>query len=273
MDYTQTITIAKGTEIDTIEKALELVNTSNPVVYIKDGIYSVIRLCSMSKKDTCITWEGMGIDTVIEPLSGVLSSFIGEAIFKRLRIRPDVNMKNYTSGGGTILSYTNDTKKIIFRNVLFDKCSNGIKPTRSFFTLHNNIDTFNSNKHFYNCTFNNGTKMIRGVFGAGLPSSFIKCLYNNGIKDSCSSIVIDSIYDDIDPVTFAPVNYPKTIAGIYSGEYAITEASNVIKDKVFDTLISNKLFQDYCIPLEETNDPNPTIYESVLKTVKAAIEN
>ena len=41
MAYTETIIVEPNTEIDTIQKALDAITTSNPVIYIKDGLYSV----------------------------------------------------------------------------------------------------------------------------------------------------------------------------------------------------------------------------------------
>ena len=39
MAYTETIIVEPNTEIDTIQKALDAITTSNPVIYIKDGEY------------------------------------------------------------------------------------------------------------------------------------------------------------------------------------------------------------------------------------------
>ena len=44
MAYTETIIVEPNTEIDTIQKALDAITTSNPVIYIKDGEYSRIKI-------------------------------------------------------------------------------------------------------------------------------------------------------------------------------------------------------------------------------------
>lgn len=256
MSYTQTIVVAKNTEIDTIQKALDAINTTNPVVYIYDGEYQFTGLALMSKPNTTITWIGNGLKTIIKFLSPCDNiDFYHETNFKKLRFKCDDSIPPYFQSLYVMeyfTSYNNNTKAV-FENCLFDKSDNGLKPNYVFMFLHSSYTGTISNKYFINCTFNASEIVATVSIG---NATFINCIYNTktlvGLTTGESTIT-NTFKDDIDQKTFAPINYDKTNVGIYCGSnpmLELTDASEIIKKLVYDNsvnILKNKALITYSI--------------------------
>lgn len=222
MSYTQTIVVAKNTEIDTIQKALDAINTTNPVVYIYDGEYQFTGLALMSKPNTTITWIGNGLKTIIKFLSPCDNiDFYHETNFKKLRFKCDDSIPPY------------------FQSLY----------VMAYFTSYNN----NTKAVFENCTFNASEIVATVSIG---NATFINCIYNTktlvGLTTGESTIT-NTFKDDIDQKTFAPINYDKTNVGIYCGSnpmLELTDASEIIKKLVYDNsvnILKNKALITYSI--------------------------
>jgi len=249
MSYTQTITIAKNTDVDTIEKALALVNTTNPVIYISDGEYDIEAMYLMSKANTTITWVGKGIYTTIylhKP--GNMLNFKGPVHFLKIKFECANDMPVYATTR-YVMAYWTDATKVTFENCIFNVSKDGLKPNYVFFFLHNSQNDFISNKTFINCTFN--AKGITGCVGSG-RGTFRNCLYNTNAFSivTNSSTITNCIKDDINQSTYMPVNIAKTTAGVYGGANAISLISERIRKEVKKIFDNNELFQQHCVKYE-----------------------
>lgn len=241
MDYTQTITIAKNTEVDTIDKALALVTTTNPVIYIRNGEYDVTAMYLMSKANTNITWIGQGINTVIiiqRPAN--MSNFKGPVHFLKMKFICADSMPAYNEFK-YVMAYWTDTTKAVFENCLFSMSKNGKKPNFVFFFLHNSQNDIITNKSFINCTFN--AKGIDACASMG-RGTFINCLYNTNtlrLGDNSFSTITNCVKDDISQINYAPINYDKTDVGIYGGPNALSLASERITKELGKLLEDNEM--------------------------------
>ena len=253
MDYTQKIIVAPNTDIDTIEKAINLINTTDPIIYIKKGEYNIYSLVSMSKKDINITYIGDFKDTIIyinNPASG--TNFINKTTFKNIRFKCSDTMPAYWNNYYVMAYFVNNSTEIIFENCIFDKSNNKLKPNWVFIFLCNTTTSYVSNIYFINCTFNQ--ESISDVFSCG-HAHFKNCLYNaqyfiNGANEDSICPLDNVIKDDIDQETFKPLNVPYNSVGAYCNLNYQT-VSNTIKNKVKSTILNNKLFEKYCVPYEE----------------------
>ena len=245
MSYTQTITIAKGTAVDTIGKALALVNTSNPVIYIKKGEYDINAMYLMSKSGSKITWIGEGLDTTVyihNPAE--CCNFADEVHFIKIKFECANDIPPYWSNI-YVMTYWTDSTKAVFENCLFNISKDGLKPNQNFFFFNNSYAAHFSNKIFINCTFN--AKDIRSVGSIGY-ATFINCLYNTNeliTSTNGESTIANTLKDDIDQETYKPVNLKYNSVGIYGGEYAINKQvpSEKIKSSVKDTILNHKMFE------------------------------
>ena len=255
MSYTQKIIVAPNTDKKKKKKAMKLINTTDPVMYIKKGEYNVYSLISMSKKDINITYIGDFKDTIIyinNPAS--CNNFINKTTFKNIRFKCSDTMPVYWQNyRDYVMGYfCNNSTEIIFENCIFDKSNNKLKPNCVFMFLCNSGTSAISNIYFINCTFNQ--ESISTVFMHG-HAHFKNCLYNaqyfiNGANEDSICPLNNVIKDDIDQETFKPLNVPYNSVGAYCNlNYEIV--SNTIKNKLKSIIINNKLFQEYCIPIEE----------------------
>ena len=291
MAYTETIIVEPNTEIDTIQKALDAITTSNPVIYIKDGEYKFDGLVLMSKSNIEITWIGNGINTIIKFLSPYnCTDFAYTTNFKKLRFKCDDSMPPYWSGI-YIMAYFISNIKAVFENCLFDKSDNGLKPSGVFMFLNNSISYTISNKYFINCTFN--AYNISSAIAIG-NATFKNCIYNtqNLITSTSGNSTIENTFkDDINQETFEPLNYEKTSSGIYCGNDPIllpSTASEVIKEIIYEKakdILDNYLLLTYneendlnnisvaSLSLEETEENESTFKDILVSSMKEAIKN
>ena len=132
-----------GSEIQpyqTIEYCVSQLTTSNPLVYIGDGIYTISYLTKLSKYESQITYKGNN-NTIIEVANGGSSAhnWANECNIYNCTIRPVSDcLLNY-------ISNTNDGRAVNYYNCLFTKSTDGINPKYAMLRA--------SNKYFYNCTF------------------------------------------------------------------------------------------------------------------------
>lgn len=287
MAYTETIIVEPNTEIDTIQKALDAITTSNPVIYIKDGLYSVYSMNQMSMTDKVITWIGESINTIIEfNFNGTLINYYGIVIFKKMRMRPSNNF----TGDIRVLHYCGDTFPCEWHNVLFTKSLNNNYPYNGFFYLHNNTP-IQTNKSFYNCTFCG--KGISGSLLIGKPNDLCNCIYDTSIlsENGATGTITNCFKDDINQETFEPLNHEKTSSGIYSGNDQIllpSTASEVIKEIIYEKakdILDNYLLLTYSkendlnnisvasLSLEETEENESTFKDILVSSMKEAIKN
>lgn len=287
MAYTETIIVEPNTEIDTIQKALDAITTSNPVIYIKDGLYSVYSMNQMSITDKVITWIGESVNTIIEfEYNGILINYYGTVIFKKIRMRPSNNF----TGDTRVLHYCGDTFPCEWHNVLFTKSLNNKYPYDGFFYLHNNTP-IQTNKSFYNCTF-----CGKGIFGSlliGKPNNLYNCVYDTSIlsANGATGTITNCIKDDINQETFEPVNYGKTSSGIYYGNDPIllpSTASEIIKEIIYKkakNILDNYLLLTYSkendlnnvsiasLNIEEIEENESTFKDVLVSSMKEVIKN
>lgn len=292
MAYTEIIIVEPNTEIDTIQKALNAITTSNPVIYIKDGEYKFNGLALMSKSNTEITWIGNGINTIIKFLNPYnCTDFAYTTNFKKLRFKCDNSMPAYYGGDYIMAYFYSPNNKAVFENCLFDKSDNGLKPNNVFMFLNNSYDGTISNKFFINCTFN--ASNISSAIAIG-NATFKNCVYNTQnliTTTSGNSIIENTFKDDINQETFEPVNYEKTSSGIYCGNDPIllpSTASEVIKEIIYEKakdILDNYLLLTYSkennlsnisvasLNIEETEENESTFKDVLVSSMKEVIKN
>ena len=292
MAYTETIIVEPNTEIDTIQKALDAITTSNPVIYIKDGEYKFKGLALMSKDNTEITWIGNGINTIIKFLSPCnCTDFAYTTNFKKLRFKCDDSMPTYWMGNYIMAYFNYPNNKVVFENCLFDKSDNGLKPNNVFIYLNPSDSYITSNKYFINCTFNSTKASSAIAIGNAI---FKNCIYNtqNLITSTSGNSTIENTFkDDINQETFEPLNYEKTSSGIYCGNDPIllpSTASEVIKEIIYEKakdILDNYLLLTYneendlnnisvaSLSLEETEENESTFKDILVSSMKEAIKN
>ncbi len=111
----------------TIEYCISRLTTTNPLIYIGDGVYQVIRLSNMSSKNKTLTFIGNSDRTIIEALSASGSTseqqdWKGESNIYNCIIR----RSNHRSDQSTqYLSSTKDKFDVKFYNVTFTRSLDG----------------------------------------------------------------------------------------------------------------------------------------------------
>lgn len=225
MAYTETkyVNVNKGSDTlgdgskelpyATIEYCISKLTTSEPLIYIEEGIYPVSYLHKMSLANKKITFKGKNKKTIIEIQQVASAQWLGDAIISNCVIRPS----NSFSGDTRALSYTSDNKNIVYYNVCFTKSLNQAYPTTTFFFTYTSGAGY-TYKDYYNCSFigniltigagggklNNCAIMYGSVYGGTLTNTKLNCLFDSrfNIIDSDGNKINNDIY------------------GVYSGDLA-----------------------------------------------------
>jgi hypothetical protein len=219
MSYSQSIyvdaTIGNDTTGDgsqgkpylTVSKAISVINTTTPIVYLAKGSYTVTNLQSLSLASKTVTVKGVGKDTIVYVSNGSTANYLGNVELMDFIISP---VSSYT-GDTRDISYSTDVYTVNFRNILFKK--NGTYPTTVWFYTDGSGNA-NKNKNFYNCVFlstlppcSSGTISVYNC--ATEATSFGSVTTNSTSKVSA---VFDSNY--------FLTNADNTIYGVYCGTYS-----------------------------------------------------
>lgn len=223
MAYTQTIYVKKtgndtnGTgTIDnpylTIAKAVAMITTTTPIIYVDKGDFYISTIQSLSKSGKVITIKGQGKDTLIYTQVITQVNFVGqlELIDFTLGIDPV-----YATTAVTFLIYATDTILVNFRNIFF-KRTNGY-PSSAWMRMTGNSATGEKNKNFYNCTFN-GAIPVTSAYGS---VSVYNCatehtmFANSNFLINNTNTLVSAILDE----NYKLTNGDNDVYGLYSGDY------------------------------------------------------
>lgn len=236
----------------TIERAINSVATTSPIIYLDKGIYPITMLQNLSLTNKKITIKGKNLDTVIEVMksSYLPEKYLGEVYIYNLVITPS------SSFSQRVISYSNDNYKVTFNNVLFKK--NNRQPTEAWFFSYNSGSSYH-NKDFYNCTFTGEIPVCDGgsvnIFDCALQHSSFGNVATN--EDSVLNCEYDSDYKII--------NYDNYSYGVYSGKNTWRDYKFLLKQNnqyytIKPEYYSNGQFQP--LTLEGGAQPNENDYES-----------
>lgn len=195
----KTIAYCKGT-----------LTTTNPLINLKAGIYSITNLHTLSSTGRSITYKGKNKSTVLEVTNIAIGSYLDVVNIYNCVIRPS----NTCTGDTRILSYTTDNKVVNFYNVCFTKSLNNSFPTAAFLFTHNSSTSYVSNKTLYNCSF------IGGIQPAQLGSAtFNSCaIQHTGTIGTVNNCKLSSLFNaDYFIVDSNGQLIDNTLYGLYSG--------------------------------------------------------
>ena len=276
--------LSLNTAFATMTKAISSV-TEESTIYVDKGEYNITSIKDLSSSKGKVTIKSIStvfIDIptfIIQSVPGN-SNFLGEAEICCIIFTPSDTM----TGDTRCLSYTSDSKTVVFKHCLFLPNTKTHVPTTAFFLVDRNGDSLKG-KSFGGCTFvnNNGSTIIKNCTHGKLYCSGCMTSYTQYANDNVQYDDTCKFVDDYDSKYRGLPLESNKIAGIYCGaseyvwfmhKYLLKSNGKIysIKNEYYDSntktyneLSENQYEDGYFLLSELTSDV--TINEETFKPI------